>query len=222
MNLIEESYSRLFPGKGISYRTKLGYNRRLSDFNANIRLRQNHLAVNLNLKWKNIDDEIKIGLIQSLLLRLLKQKAHTSNIELYNNFVKNIPAFAEKTETDPILEASFCRINGQFFLDQVEKPNLKWGQPSFRKLASYNFHNDMVVVSTIFKKAPSRILDYLMYHELLHKHHQFRHRNGRSAFHTPEFRRAEKLYPNQELVEREIQQIIRSTRKVSWKRFLEW
>ena len=89
MNLIQESYQRLFPDQLFSYQTKLGYNRRLGDFNANVRLHQNIIEINLNLQWKDIDNEIKIGLIQHLLLKVFKKKTTTSNITLYNNFVKN-------------------------------------------------------------------------------------------------------------------------------------
>ena len=40
MDLIEESYKRLFPDKEFPYNTNIEYNRRLGNFNANIRLYQ--------------------------------------------------------------------------------------------------------------------------------------------------------------------------------------
>ena len=64
MNLIQESYQRLFPEKEFPFEAELEYNRRLSLFNANISLRRNQLNLHLNLQWKDIDNEIKIGLIQ--------------------------------------------------------------------------------------------------------------------------------------------------------------
>lgn len=212
MNLIQESFQRLFPEKEFKYKTEMEYNRRLNDFNANVRLYNNILKINLNLKWKSIDKEIKIGLIQHLLLKILKEKKHTPNIELYSNFIKNIPIMADKIPADPILEWSFSRINQRFFFNQMEQPNLKWGSPSRRKLASYNFHNDTITVSTLFQNAPSEILDYLLYHEMLHKQYQFQHRNGRSSFHSPEFKNAEQRYPRQKEVEKEINQIIKNSK----------
>ena len=222
MHLILESYRRLFPDRDFPYQATIEYNRRLSDFNANIRLRGKLIHLHLNLQWKDIDDEIKIGLIQHLLLKLLHQRKHTPNIELYNNFIKNIPLLTPKTKTNPELAASFQRINGQFFNSEMEQPNLEWGTASFRKLASYNFHDDTVTVSTLFQNARAEVLDYLMYHELLHKHHKFTHRNGRSAFHTREFRDAEKKYPQQEKIEQEIQQWIRERQGFSWKKLISW
>lgn len=219
MDLIAESFQRLFPNKTLQYQTQLEYNLRLSDFNSNIRLHRNLLSVHLNIQWKDIDDEIKIGLVQSLLLKILKEKVNSPNINLYHNFIKNIPILTLKTKSDPALEPSFLRVNEKFFQNQLEQPNLQWGQDSFRKLASYNYHDDTVTFSTLFTDAPVEILDYLMYHELLHKHLKFKAKNGRSSFHSTEFREAERQYPNFPQIEKQIQALIRKSRfssRKSW------
>ncbi|MBI2573330.1 M48 family metallopeptidase [Candidatus Woesearchaeota archaeon] len=225
MNLIEESYHRLFPDKEFSYKTEFEYNRRLSSFNSNIKLYNNTLSVAMNLQWKDIDDEIKIGLIQHLLLKVLKQKATTSNIHLYHHFTKNIPSFTPKEESHPVLAASFARMNQQFFSGAMEQPNLRWGSASRHRLAYYNLHDDSITVSTLFQTAPQQILDYLLYHEMLHKHFQFEHKNGRSHAHTPAFRAAEAQYPNQKQVDVElnnfVRQASRQTKKSSFWSFLQ-
>ncbi len=213
MDLLQLSFQRLFPEKTLSYETKVEYNCRLSDFNANIRLHRNTIFLHLNLQWKDIDDEIKIGLIQHLLLKLLKEKKHSPSIDLYNNFIKNIPTLTPKTKDDPTLNASFQRVNQNFFQNEMEQPNLEWGQDSFRKLASYNYHDDTVTVSTLFQEVPIEILDYLMYHELLHKHLKFKAKNGRSAFHTTQFRTLERQYPHFKEVEQDLTKIIRKAKR---------
>ena len=213
MNLIQESFQRLFPEKEFPYQAEMEYNRRLADFNANIRLEPRKIKVNLNLQWKDIDREIKIGLIQHLLLRILKTRANTPNIDLYNNFIKNIPILTPKTKSDPLLETSFNRVNHLFLSNSVEKTNLTWGTASLRKLASYNFHTDTITVSTLFADAKQEILDYLMYHEMLHKHHKFKHNYGRNSFHNPAFKEDEKRYPHHELIETEIESIIRKKKR---------
>ncbi len=222
MTLIHQSFQRLFPGKEFPYNARLEYNRRLSDFNANIRKHNNTISVHLNLQWKDIDEEIKIGLIQSLLLKVFreyKERKTTPNIELYTNFIKNIPILTPKTRTDLALQASFQRVNqlfGQFFDQQLEQPNLQWGEAAFRKLAHYNFHDDSVTVSSLFKEATLEVLDYLMYHELLHKFYKFEHRNGRSAYHTREFKEAERRYPGYREVEKQISEIAQKRRVKSF------
>src|SRR3989338_4731471 len=114
MDLVQESFQRLFPEKELLYKTELEYNRRLADFNANIRLYNNTIKIGMNLNWKNIDEEIKIGLIQQLLLKLLKIKKNSQNIELYYHFIKTLPSLAPKQEGHPLLDASFHRVNQQF------------------------------------------------------------------------------------------------------------
>lgn len=222
MNLIQHSFQQLFPNKQFGYQPILKYNKKLGDFNANIRIQDNILQINMNYKWKPIDSEIKIGLIQTLLLKMFAKryrcKNKTSfNIELYNNFVKKIPLLTPKTKTHPTLENSFHRVNQNYFHELIDQPNLVWGTDSTTKLACYNFHNDTVTVSTIFKDAPQEVLDYLIYHELLHKKQKYRCKNNRNYFHTKQFRQAENLFHNKNIVERQINQIIRNYKKTKAK-----
>ena len=85
MNIIQESFQRLYPNKQFNYQTKLEYNRRLSDFNANISASIHTIKVNLNLQWKDIDDEIKIGLIQHLLLKVYSKRSKISTVNIEHN-----------------------------------------------------------------------------------------------------------------------------------------
>ena len=214
MNLIHQAFQRLFPGKKLNYQTLLKYNKKLGDFNANLRLQSNLLQINLNYKWQDIDPEIQIGLIQTLLLKMFAKKYSPSikttfNINLYNSFVKKIPLLTPKTKSSPLLAASFHRVNQKYFHNLLDEPNLQWGQASKVKLACYNFHNDTITVSSLFKNAPSEILDYLVYHELLHKKQKYYYKNGRNYFHTKKFRQAENLFPNKKKIEKQINWFIR-------------
>jgi len=216
MDLIIESYGRLFPDKLCPYDTQIEYNRRLSAFNANVKLRGNVISLNMNLQWKDIDEEIKIGLVQSLLLKILREKGEkkqTMNINLYNNFIKNIPILTPKNVTDLVLEGVFLELNEKFFAGELEKPNLQWGQQAFRRLAHYNFHSDMITISETFREARPEILQYIMYHEMLHKKMAFTHREGRHSYHSPEFKYAEALFPGHEQIEKEIQQFVRKQKR---------
>lgn len=213
--LVHKAYYDLFL-EAPPYELYLEYNRRLAPFNANISLRRKLLKVHMNLDWKKIEHEIQIGCIQHLLQKLFKVKEETTNIKLYNNFIKHAHLMAPKTHAEPILVASFERINELFFGNEMEQPNLLWGQEAYRKLAHYNFHNDSIVVSSAFKNAPERLLDFLMYHELLHKHFKFEHKNGRSSYHSTAFRNAEQLYPKFGTIELELNSFLRKQRRRSW------
>jgi len=211
MSIITESFERLFPGKILEKEPRISYSGRFKDFNANVRITSSSLTFNLSKTWKPVDREIKIGLIQALLLKIYKKKAKTQNIDLYNLFIKNLHISVPKTESHPVLEASFNRVNNNYFFGLVETPNLRWGQPTFRKLGSYDFHTDTITMSSIFTDE-TELLDYVMYHEILHKKLKFTNSGSRSYHHTAEFRRKEKEFPGSERIENQINALVSGKR----------
>lgn len=206
MSLVSEAFNGLFPEKEFDYVAKVKYSRKFSDYNANVKYRGNYLEFGLSYKWKTVSREIRIGLIQSLLLKIFKEKKATTNIDLYNLFIKNVHIAAPKYMTDAFLEESFNRVNENFFYGLIEKPNLAWAN-SVNKLGSYEYGTDTITISKILKNRKD-ILDYVMYHEMLHKKHKFSHKKGRSYHHTKEFRIKEKAFPNSELLEQELKKVI--------------
>jgi len=198
MSLIKEAFVRLYPDKDFNFNSKVKYSAKFNDYNANVKYTANSLNFNLSRKWKGISKEIQIGLLQSLLNRVFKTKVKTTNIDLYNIFIKRVHYIIEKTESHPILEESFNRVNEKYFYGMIEKPNLKFGKNSFSKLGSYEYGSDTIVISSIFKEQ-RKLLDYIMYHELLHKKHKFYSKNGRSYHHTKEFKKKEKEFEDPEI-----------------------
>ncbi len=215
MGLVEEAYQTLFSGKEISYIAVLRYSRKFSGYNANIRLHNNILTASLSRRWKGVDKKIQIGLIQELMVRLFKKRLNTMEMDLYNFFMKKIHLAVPKIRLDPILEASFLRINERFFSGLLDKPNLEWSN-SMHRLGSYDFGTDTMKVSTILKD-DLEIVDYVVYHELLHKKLKFDAKYGRTRSHTSLFRKNEKLFPNHAVLERRIGRICR---RYKFKRFL--
>ena len=210
-NLLKEAYTRLYPEKEIPFLCGARYSNRLNDYNSRISLKNNFLEVHMSKKWQPIDEEIKLGLVQSLMLRLLKEKniKTTQNIELYHNFIKKLDLAITKTESEPVLDASFHRVNEKYFNGFLEKPNLSWGNETRVKLASYNLHTDTIAVSSLFQEAEQEVLDFLMYHELLHKKLKFEAHGLRSSFHSPEFRNLEHSFEDYTQIERKIRGVLR-------------
>ena len=213
--LITESFQQLYPQKELKYSVSLKYSRRFSPYNANVKLHGNNLIFNLSREWKKISKDIQIGLIQELIVKILRDKKRTMNMDLYNLFMKNVHIAIPKTKTDEILEASFSRVNEMFFSGMMDIPNLEWGNESTSKLGCYEYGSDTITISTIFKDAKGELLDYVMYHEMLHKKLKFDCKNGRSIHHSPEFKRMEAQYPEQERVEKEISRLARRHRALS-------
>ena len=124
-------------------------------------------------------------------------------MDMYNSFIKKLHLVVPKTNFDPTLESSFHRINEDYFDGLLEKPNLKFGKKTFSKLGSYEYATDTVTISKALEN-DFELIDYVMYHELLHKKHQFTSKNGRSHHHTKLFRQKEKAFPNSSLMEKRL------------------
>ncbi len=211
--LILEAFQELYPGKEPKYNFSLKYSRRFNSYNANVKLYGNNLIFNLSRDWKKISKEIQIGLVQELMIKILKEKKNkTMNMELYNLFMKNVHLAVPKTKTDEILEESFNRVNEVYFNGMLDKPNLEWGNASTSKLGSYEYGSDVITISSIFRNENPEFLVYVMYHEMLHKKFKFQNKNGRNLHHSSEFKKMEAKFENRDIIEKEISKLARKHR----------
>lgn len=210
MNIVQDAYKGLFPDKEINYITELSYNNRFRGYNANIQLRGERLILALSKKWRGVDSQIQIGLIQQLMVKLFRKKINTVNMDLYSHFLKSVHLAIPKTKTDNVLALSFTRVNENFFNGLLEKPNLCWSQ-SLNRVGSYEFGTDTITISKCLQD-DFELLDYIMHHELLHKQLKFRSRYGRIRSHTRLFREREALFPNQLLLERRLKRVCSKNR----------
>ena len=208
--LIEEAFKEMYPDKIFSYNTNIKYTGRIKGYNGNVSLRNKDLTINLSKEWQDISDDIKKGLIQLLLNKLFKTKIKTYNIDLYNIFITKIHFAIPKNNIDPILKQSFNRINEKYFNDSLEMPNLIWGRESYSKLGSYDYSKDLIVISTIFKNHDNDLLDFIMYHEALHKKLKFNHNSSKSYYHTKQFKDLEKKFENYIEIDKKLNKFIRN------------
>ncbi len=111
------------------------------------------------------------------------------------------------------LGASFKRINEKYFSGSMPRPRLTWSQ-SFtgRKFGHYDFIRDMVMISCSLDRneVPQYVLDFVVYHELLHKKLGVDWRNGRAKAHTREFRIQERMFERYCEAEASLQELANS------------
>ena len=219
-SLIEESFKRLFPNENNSYEARIRYSGKLKPYNANIRKAGNRLVFSLSREWQKIGNEIKIGLIQDLLLKIGGKKGRTENTELYDSFIKNLHMATAKTEQEGKLLSLFNTVNRKYFGDTLEAPNLRWGMPSKARLATYDYHTDTITVSSIFREAEESVISYLLYHEMLHKKLKFSNGNGRTTHHSNQFRELEKQFENHQHMEEKLRKLANRNRRMGWLRNL--
>lgn len=192
VNLIIEAYKDLFD-EIPHQRFTIKYSRAFTPYNANVKYTKEKIDFKLSHYWKDTSDEIKKGLIQSLLLKIFKKKKKTFEIDLYEIFLQNAHIGIEKDNIDPYLKELFEKINGIYFENKLEMPNLTFGGKNLTKLGSYNFSSDTIMISEILKKEPM-LLEYVLYHEMLHKRLKFKRSGSKHYHHTKEFKDMEKEF----------------------------
>lgn len=110
------------------------------------------------------------------------------------------------------LGESFDRVNRRYFAGSMARPRIAWS-PSFtgRKFGHYDWIADTVMVSRTLDASavPELVVDFIMYHELLHKKHGLSWVNGRGYAHTAEFYREEKQFDRYPEAEALLEQIAR-------------
>jgi predicted metal-dependent hydrolase len=219
--IVEESFKELYPEKDSGkFVFELNYSGKFSSYNGNVKYGKKifgceRITFNLSNNWIGIDKEIQKGIIQHLMQKMFKSKIKTINQDLYENFLRNIHIAVPKNHVDLILKECFERVNEKYFLGLVEMPNLVWGSKSFRKLGSYEYGSDKISISKVFENISAKeleLLDYVMFHEMLHKVHKFRTKNGRSLHHSRKFKQAEAHFNSEEDIEKKLTVFLRKKR----------
>ncbi|MEM4268060.1 MAG: hypothetical protein QXK37_04495 [Candidatus Woesearchaeota archaeon] len=217
MNLGQKALSLLYPElypEKEQFEIHIKYSARFDEYNANVKysLANKKMLFHLSKSWQNVSEEIQIGLLQSLIVKAMKKPKKSTYIDLYEIFMKKIHIAAQRKFKEPELLESFQRVNAKYFSGYLICPNLKWGQFSVRKLGSYSFGSDTITISRILK-GKKELLDYVMYHELLHKKLKYKSGNLRNKHHNREFKRLEAQYENSEKIE----SLLRHLRKINKK-----
>ncbi len=95
------------------------------------------------------------------------------------------------------LDECFDRVNREYFGGKMARPNLTWNRTlTLRILGHYQPARDRVMISASLDQpeVPAFLLDYVMYHELLHKLHGIMYLNGRRISHSAAFREDERRF----------------------------
>ncbi len=224
MNLAQQALENLFPERNEERSLLVEYSGKFSAYNANVKYGPTFLKFSLSKEWKEISVEIQSGIIEHLLCKVYGIKKPSTNQDLYHSFMKHMAKVARISEKDPYLQERFQIINEQYFNGLMSEPNLRWGKQAYRKLGHYEYTSDSIVISSIFAKASTdektqNLLDFVMYHEMLHKKHQYDHKKERAIHHSKAFREEEKLWPDKQ-IEKKLSWFL-SKKKIK-KALLEW
>ncbi len=95
------------------------------------------------------------------------------------------------------LAVIFENVNAAYFEARLERPRLTWNRTlSRRKFGHYQAASDTVMISITLDDpaVPGWVIDFVMYHELLHKALGTEVKKGRRYVHTRDFREHEKKF----------------------------
>jgi hypothetical protein len=95
------------------------------------------------------------------------------------------------------LDESFDRVNSTYFGGLMERPKIVWNRaPTMHKFGHYQTGRDTIMISVSLDDPgiPNYVIDFVMYHELLHKKHGSAPVNGRRQVHSPSFRADERRF----------------------------
>ncbi|MFT4312621.1 MAG: hypothetical protein ACMXYF_05330 [Candidatus Woesearchaeota archaeon] len=186
---------------------QITYSGKFKGCNANVKLLQHPLfpkiTFHLSKQFLEVSETIQIGLVQHLYARLKKIQTTTLQMQMYETFTKKLGEFAPLVHNEPELVASFTKMNQLYFQGLLEQPNLKFGQITKRRAGSYEYETDTITISSTLKDRPD-LIDFVMYHEMLHKKHKYYTKNNRNYHHHRAFREEERKYPQFEQLDKEL------------------
>ncbi len=94
------------------------------------------------------------------------------------------------------LRVLFDRLNARYFAGALARPQLGWSAQFKNRLGCFYPDHDLILLNQRLDRpdAPPLLVEYILFHEMLHQAHGFRVVGGRRQYHTPQFRQEEKRF----------------------------
>lgn len=196
-----------------------------------IRRRDGLFSVRISDVLRDAPIEFHESLAQILIRKLFRRKIPVKDLQIYRDYLKQ-NSIHEKTienrrargrkiittskgETYD-LDDIFLFLNQIYFQNALSKPVLTWSaKKTFRILGHHDSAHKTVAISKSLddRRVPRFVVEYVVYHEMLHIKHPTRHHNGRRYNHTPEFRRDEENFAYFDEAERWIEENVNALKR---------
>ncbi|MBZ5534415.1 MAG: hypothetical protein LAO31_00550 [Acidobacteriia bacterium] len=198
-----------------------------------IRYRKSIIKVRINLLFKNAPSDVLEAVAHILFSKLYQHRTPAEALDRYHRFVEGnqhrfrallqarsnkAPALIPAKGHHFNLQQIFDRINRHLFRSRLVMPSLGWSRRAVQtKLGEYQALRQAIVINRRLDSAdtPGYVLEYLMFHEMLHMKHGAEIRNGRRVVHTKKFRIEERKFEGYAAAKEWIR---RMTRHPEWSR----
>jgi hypothetical protein len=211
LELFQQSYTELRPGASLP-EFKIEFFA-FANVNNTIRLRDGRLLVRLSDLLEGAPETILKAIAHILLAKMYRRPIDRGQAARYRKYVASHEIVRKarlvrqmrgrKLLLSPRghfydLDAIFEDLNHRFFHGLMARPRMSWSQTKTRRiLGHYDPAHNAIVISRIFDHPamPRYVLEYIVYHEMLHLKHPVKLRGSRRCVHSPEFQAEEKLFP---------------------------
>jgi hypothetical protein len=180
--------------------------------NHTIRIRRQRVYVRVSDILRDAPQPVCRALAFILVSKLFNKKAMAEHERLYRQYAYQPQVLrasdlarqkrGRKVLTGAVgraynLDKIFARLNRRYFGNELPKPALSWSaRRTKRILGHHDYVHDAIVISRSLDNAntPEFLVEYVLYHEMLHMKHRPRVINGRRVYHTAAFRADERRY----------------------------
>jgi len=175
-----------------------------------IRLREDVAYVRLSDLLRAAPLAVLEAAAAMLLARLYRRRAPRELLEVYRHFslargtrrrvLRVRRARGRRLVTRPHgnfhdLARMYARLNGRYFAGGLRRPQLGWTARAWRtQLGCFDPGLDQIVINSRLDRAsvPAFVVEYVLFHEMLHVKHPMRAASCGLQAHSAEFRREEK------------------------------
>jgi hypothetical protein len=189
-----------------------------------VRLADGNLSVDISDLLENAPAPIQEALALILLSKLFRRVPDRSAVTRYRRYLHRADirqmlqsakqARGRKTIRPPQGEVyDLCKLfedlNFQYFGGLMAQPQLGWSLKGSRTTLGYYDPSHHIIVLTKLldsPRAPELVVQYVLFHEMLHLKFPAEYRRGRRCVHTREFKEAEKKFEYFEQAKRELKQ----------------
>ena len=214
MKLFQEAYCDLRPHTAVPPMHIRFYS--FVSINNTIRLRQGELYVRLSDLLEGAPEPVLHAIAHILLAKLYRKPVSRAQSTRYRRYVANHDISAKAHLVRQMrgrklihsarghyyhLEEIFEDLNRRFFHGLMGRPQLTWSQNHARNhLGHYDPAHNTIVISRIFDhpQVPRYVVEYIVFHEMLHLKHPVKLRGSRRCVHSAEFLAEEKMFPGLE------------------------
>jgi predicted metal-dependent hydrolase len=211
LEIFQAAYRELRPGASLP-ELKIEFFP-FANVNNTIRLRNGRLLVRLSDLLEGAPEAVLRAIAHILLAKIYRQPIARGHGARYRNYVGSHEIIRRAHLVRQMrgrkrlhsargryydLEAIFEELNTRFFHGLMARPRLSWSQTKTRRvLGHFDPAHNAIIISRIFDHPamPRYVLEYIVYHEMLHLKHPPKLRGSRRCVHSAEFQREEKLFP---------------------------